>query len=104
MTDFAPPSIGKLLKTEQSALQRIFAKVQQLNQLNEVMSHCLDPKLRLHCVVANVYADKLIVLCENAAFATQFRFSIPELLPMLRQKHPLFRELKTIECKVNAKF
>lgn len=103
MSELAPPSIGKLLNKEQSALQRIFAKVQQLKQLNEVFTQCLEPQLRKHCIVANVYPDKLIVLSENAAFATQFRFSIPELLPLLRKKHPLFRELKTIECKVKIK-
>lgn len=100
MSDLAPTPIGQLLKTEHSALQRIFAKVQQLRQLNDILTQCLDPKLRNHCLVANVYADKLIVLAENAAFATQFRFYIPELLPLLRQKHPLLRELKEIECKL----
>jgi hypothetical protein len=101
MSEVAPAPISRLLK-ENSALQRIFAKVQQLKQLNEVLMTCLDPKLRRHCVVANIYTDKLVVLAENAAIATQFRFYIPELLPLLRQKHPLFRELKTIECKLGS--
>ena len=104
MSQVAPAPIGQLLKTEHSALQRIFAKVQQLKQVNEVFLTCLDPKLRKYCIVANVYTDKLIVLAENAAIATQFRFSIPELLPLLRQKHPLLRELKVIECKVEPGF
>src|SRR5690349_21329424 len=102
MSELAPASIGKLLKEDQSALQRIFVKVQQLNQLNNVLLQCLDPQLRHHCIVANVYPDKLVVLAENGAFATQFRFSIPELLTQLRKKHPLLRELKTIECKVKV--
>lgn len=103
MSETAPAPIGQLLKTEHSALQRIFAKVQQLKQLNEILIQCLDPKLKNHCMVANVYTDKLVVLAENAAFATQFRFYIPELLPLLRQKHPLLRELKTIECKLGGR-
>ncbi|HSW71082.1 MAG TPA: DciA family protein [Gammaproteobacteria bacterium] len=97
-----PDSIGKLLNTEHSALQRIVAKVQQLKQINEVFTACLDSKLKSRCVVGNIYADKLVVIAENAAFATQFRFYIPELLPQLRQKHPLLRGLKTIECKLNS--
>lgn len=100
MSEVAPAPISRLLQ-ENSALQRIFAKVQQLKQLNEVLMGCLDPKLKKHCLVANIYTDKLVILAENAGIATQLRFYIPELLPVLRQKHPLLRELKTIECKVH---
>lgn len=100
MSDEAPAPIKQLLQTGHSALQRIFAKVQQLKQLNDVLTQCLEPKLRRHCMVANAYPDKLIVLAENAAIATQFRFCIPELLLQLKPKHPLLKDLRFIECKV----
>ncbi len=102
MSELTPPPIGQLLKTEHSALERIFAKVQQLKQVNEVFLACLDSKLKRHCVVANIYTDKLVILVENAAVGTQLRFSTPDLLPLLRQKHPLLREIKLIEWKVKV--
>lgn len=103
MSDVAPAPIKQLLQTEHSALQQIFAKVQQLKQLNEVLVLCLEPKLKKHCIVANIYTDKLVVLVENAAIATRLRFCVPELLPQLQQKHPLLRNIKTIECKVHVR-
>jgi len=96
----SPAPLKKLFDTENSALQYIYVKVRQLQQLNEVLVACLEPKLRNRCVVANFYTEKLVILAENAAIATQFRFCIPELLPALKRKHPLLREIKIIECKV----
>lgn len=102
MSELAPPPIGQLLKTEHSALQRIYVKVQQLKQVNEVFVSCLEPRFRKHCVVANIYTDRLVILVENAAIATQLRFSSPDLLPLLRKKHPLLRELKIIDYKISG--
>jgi hypothetical protein len=92
-------SVKQLLQTENSALQRIFAKVRELNELNQVLMQHLEPKLAKGCMVANIYSDRLVVMAENAAVATQLRFSTPDLLPALRE-HPLLREIKTIECRV----
>lgn len=96
----APNSVSTLLQTEHSALQRIFAKAKHLKQLNDVLSQCLPPNLKQHCVVANIYPEKLVILAENSAVLTQLRFAVPELIPQLKPKHPLLRELKQIECKV----
>jgi hypothetical protein len=104
MADFetAPSAIKQVFQAEGSALQRIFAKVQQLKVLNDILMECLEPKLRRRCLVANIYIDKLVVLAENSSIATQFRFCIPDLLTKLQAKHPLMETIKTIECKVGA--
>jgi hypothetical protein len=101
MADTAPNSIKQLLQTQDSALQRIFSKVQQLKQLNDVFMQALDPTLKKYCIVANVHVDKLVILTQNAAIATQLRFAVPDLLPKL-QSHPLLKDIKTIECRVGS--
>lgn len=93
-------SIKNLMQTDNSALQRIFAKAAQLKELNDILMQFIDPKLKRSCLVANLHEDKLIVLAQNASVATHFRFSIPELLPQL-QKHPLLKGINKIECKVS---
>ncbi|HVY53038.1 MAG TPA: DciA family protein [Gammaproteobacteria bacterium] len=99
MASTAPPSIKSLLQTEHSALQKIFAKVQLLKQLNEIFYEHVDERFRKYCSVANLNFDKLVILAQNAAIATQLRFIVPELLPSL-QKHPLLKHIKVIDCKV----
>lgn len=101
MNDSAPASVKQLLQSENSALQRIFAKVRQLNELNSLLLEQLEPQLAKYCMVANVYYDRLVVLVENAAVATQLRFCVPGLLPELR-KHPLLKEIKGIDCRVGG--
>ncbi len=93
-------SIKSFMEAENSALRRIFAKVELLNQLNELLNQVLEPSLKRFCLVANLYEDRLVVLAQNAAIATQFRFTIPEILPEL-QKHPLLKNIRKIECKLS---
>ena len=49
MSDVAPAPLKELLQSGQSALQRIFAKVQELKLLNDILHLCLEPKLKRHC-------------------------------------------------------
>src|SRR5437763_77790 len=93
--------LKQLFQTEHSALERIFRKVQQLQQLDTLFRQYLQPHLAKHCVVANYYTDKLVVLAANASVATQVRFSSADILPRLR-KHPLLKDIKSVECKVNV--
>jgi hypothetical protein len=95
----SPSSIKKLLQANDSALQRIYAKVQLLEQLNAIFVEQIEARFRKKCIVANFNNDKLIVLAQNAAIATQFRFTIPDLLPRLQQSS-ILKNIKGIECKV----
>ena len=99
MSESAATSVKQLLQTQHSALQRIFAKVRQLNELNELLKKELEPELVKHCMVANVYTDRLIVLVENGSIATRLRFSVPDLLPRLKA-HNLLKDIKTVECRI----
>lgn len=91
--------VKQILQGKHSALQYIFSKVQQLQQVNKIFAQYLDPKFKAYCLVANSSATRLVVLLQNATLATPFRFYIPQLLKQLQQ-HPLLKNLVQIEYKI----
>lgn len=99
MTQDSQQAITHVLQQDSKVLSTLFDKLKQLKQLNQLLAEYLDAKLVTHCQVANLENGSLIVITDNAIWATQFRFQIPDLLPKLRQ-HPALYHLKNIACKI----
>jgi len=81
--------------------QKLIVKANQLTQLNRLFKSLLEPTLAQHCNLAKLEKDQLTVIVDNAAWATKFRFSIPDILKNLRIQ-PEFKMVKTIRFMVAA--
>lgn len=99
MSGATQQAITQVLQQDSKLWEGLIIKIKQLKQLNKILHAHLDPKLALHCEVANLDQDCLIVITNSAIWATQFRFQAPALLPLLKQ-HPLLFQLKTLTCKI----
>jgi len=99
MSQDSQQAITHVLQQDSKILHDLLLKVKHLKQLSNILAEHLDAKLASHCQVVNLDNHCLIVITDNAIWATQFRFQIPNLLPKLRQ-HPLLYQLKTINCKI----
>jgi hypothetical protein len=92
-------AITHVLQQDNAVLGRLLTKIELLNHLNKIFTEQLDPQLARHCQLVN-YEDKhLIVMTNNAIWATQFRFQIPQLISKLRLQ-PAFSDLLTVQCKI----
>lgn len=100
MSEASQQAITHVLQRDSDILAPLLAKVNQLSQLNRLMTLYLDTALAKHCQVASYELNHLVIITELAIWSTQFRFQIPDLLVKLRQ-HDEFRGLKNIQCKVS---
>lgn len=81
-------------------LAKLFAKVSELNAINEQVVSCLDAELRDYVKVANVIANRLILMTANSAIATNIRLLSPTLIQRFN-KLPLLKNICYIHCKVS---
>jgi hypothetical protein len=102
MSLISQQAIPHVLQQDSQILQTLLEKLKQLQQLDALLAEHLDPRLASHCQVATLENNCLIVITDNAIWATQFRFQAPTLLPKLRQ-HPQLYALKNISCKIRPK-
>lgn len=96
------PTLAYLGETNPD-LQSLFVKLKELNTLNQKFQSYLEPVLKDHCQVANLYDHQLIVLVDNASAATQLRFQTPDLLTKMQQD-PAFKQIQTIRYKIRPPF
>jgi hypothetical protein len=75
--------------TENNVLTSIVQKAAHLRQLDQLLKTLIDKEIAAHCCVANYRDNILVIQCENAAWATRFKFLIPELLKNFRQNGQL---------------
>lgn len=88
--------LPELLTTQSNLLPGLKEKISQLISLNQLWHAQLDPVLANHCRIANFRNNCLIIEVESSAWALRLRYSLPELLKLLREL-PEFAQLKTIE-------
>jgi len=77
-------------------LGNIHAKLQQLNQLNELWQHAVPALLAQNSCVANWREGCLVIELKSAAWATRLQYLIPELIERLQQ-HAELKNLTAID-------
>lgn len=92
-------TVQQLLDDNHSPLGKLITKTKQLEQLNRIFQNLIDSSLAKHCQVAKFSKKQLVLIVDNAAFATRLRFAIPDILKNLRIQ-PEFHELKKINYSI----
>ncbi len=81
-------------------LRSFVTKIEQLEQINQIVTSKLDPSLSEHCQVANLRDGILILATTSPAWNHKLRFSSLDLLSSLRSD-PRWSGLKSIEIRVD---
>ena len=92
-------AISHVLQQDSPALGNVLHKINQLRDMQQILSTYLTDKLAPHCKIANFEQNCLVVITDTALWATQFRFQTPTLLTQLRQ-HEILASLQEIQCKI----
>lgn len=71
-----PEHVSKIYK-QHSQMNWLAARAQHLNKLNVILQQCLPLQFSNHCSLANVTADKIVVLTDKASYASLLRFQAP---------------------------
>lgn len=88
-----------LTQSSSGRLQRLIKQAQALQVLEDRLSEHLPPLLKLHCKVAAIHDDVLVMNASSAAWATRLRYLAPSLLRLLQQ-HAL-PQLRAIRIKIS---
>lgn len=92
-------SFAGLLQSN-SDLRNFVAKVEHLEQINQIIASKLEPSLANNCRVANLRDGTLILATTSPAWNHKLRFSSLDLLTALRAD-PRWSGLKSIEIRVD---
>jgi len=95
--------VSHLLQQSDGALGKLNAKVQSLSSLNNLLKQYLGEQSAPYYQLSFYHTGILTILAENAAFATQLRYQVPNLLSQLR-KNPTWAGLRSIQVKVSPIF
>jgi len=90
--------IADILNKSSFTLGNLRHKVVELVRFNERLQAVLPEGLRPHCQAANYRDQKLIVLCDSAAWSTRLRFMEHDLLKKLKTEDHF--TIKSIQCIV----
>lgn len=90
----------QVLSCDGGQLQGMLSKIKQLQAIEGVLKHQLDPALALHCRVANFRNGTLVIEVDSAAWATQIRYLTPDLLSVLRSEGGL-HNLRAIKSYIH---
>jgi hypothetical protein len=86
-----PKSFEQMLHHQSAELNNIYAKIQQLQRLQEQWELFLPLNLQPYCRVANFRDGCLIIAVASAAWATQLRYVLPDMLQSLRSQGGLYQ-------------
>jgi len=87
------------LNSSNQTLQQLVKKAERLLDLNQRLLEQLATPLKEHCKLANWRNGCLVIETDSAVWATQLRYSSPDLLERLR-KIPEFYGLCSIHCYI----
>ena len=95
--------VGDILRQPKAhgALARVLQKLQQTKQLADIIYPCLPNELAKHCFVRHMYENSISMECDNAAWANQLRYYVPEILKYLQQD-PNYAHIVKVSCKVKV--
>lgn len=74
----------KVSEIQQGVLNHIFDKLSTIKAIERQVQPFLPPDLAKHCRLANVEDNRLIFAVKNSLWGTQLKFTLPELLGILR--------------------
>jgi hypothetical protein len=77
--------LARLLETRSGALARIIHHSDLLRRLAVTVSGALPDPLRMHCRVANLKGNLLVIQTDSPTWSVRLRYHIPVLLDHLRR-------------------
>jgi hypothetical protein len=93
--------LNDLFYQPHSELTHLFAKLSQLQAINQSLKKILTKDLALHCQAGGLEAGNLALIADSAAWATKLRYQSSEILQTLRQEKE-FAGLKSIHIAVKT--
>lgn len=87
--------IIQILENNNSTLQKLIAQSEHTKQYNRLLQLALEPNLAKHCQFAQLEKNTLTVTVDSPAWATRFRYAIPELKKNISAQ-PEFNMVKKI--------
>lgn len=82
-------------------LQSICQRAMQLEEINNLLQHYLPSDLKEHCYAGSFNRGHLILVATDPTWATQVRYSVPELRDKLRVEAKLY-QLTSIAVSVQC--
>ena len=82
-------------------LVEICQRTRQLEALNSAIKQCLPYALKEHCQVGSFNKGCLIIVVSDPAWASELRYSIPELRDTLRSEAGLY-QLSSIKISIKT--
>lgn len=76
-------TVGQILEKNSSQFQKLLTAVQQTEVYDRLLKNCLDAELAEHCHFAAIKDQQITVVVDNSAWATRFRYAIPDILKNL---------------------
>ncbi len=93
-------SIGLLLKNS-PIMGKLFNKLQQLEQIKQIIPNFLPEVIKNHCNIANLQEGVLTLVTNSPAWKHQLNFLKMDLLEQLRKSSPLLAGLSSISIKID---
>ncbi len=98
-----PQLFNQLVNSDAMQLTGLFKKIQQLESLKKLWQIYVPTNLRAYTKVANYRDDCLVISVASAAWATELRFILPDMLQILRKEGKLY-QLRSISFYVDPEF
>lgn len=76
---FNKPEKVSLVYKQNSQLHKITQRAQKLNHLNFILQQIMPPQFAIHCVLANISNQTIIIHTDNATYASLLRFQAATL-------------------------
>lgn len=99
-----PKKINKLLQSKNSGIATLLTEARKLEFLNNILLDLLPAPLPLHCHLAKIHNNTLVIVVDSPGWSTRLRYCIPDLLAKLKHHSHFFIPVKRIEIKVHPKW
>jgi hypothetical protein len=97
MQEKEPTLITKILP------DKVIKKTTLLQQLNHIFHNSLNTDLSSHCHIAKQTKNTIVLIVDNASWATNLRYAISDIIKTLRTQ-PEFRNLQKICYQIKKEF
>lgn len=93
-----PQKVSNLLA--KSTLRQLIEKAEWMIKLQQIFAEVLDqPELARHCSIMNINDKTLVIMVDQAAWATRLRYQQEHILRALQFRLPNL-DLKSLQVKV----
>jgi hypothetical protein len=95
-------SLQQILDKNKSLLPQLMQKTRYLQTLDKLLRTFMEHELAKHCRLAEIKDGKeMVIIAENAAWATRLRYAIPEILKNINTQ-PEFKTIKKIRYRIKT--